>query len=386
MNNFSDLQKSVLTWLDKRSCYIESAKDLAWVERDPVVSHLFPLLYVINKENGGTFLSESVRKSARAAYLETHAKWLVREKRLKQILNLLYSENIDVIPLKGVILQSQLYRNSGIRRMGDIDLLVRPSQYLKAAELLLESGFILYPNNGFDSLVILQGKPISAISTEIIFVDKKNSWLIMEIHRHPFSTPWFIVGFNVNLDEIWGRTLPATEDIDPHGLWKIILSPYDTLALLVLHLALHGLQAMQTYLDIDLWIRNLPDTWEWERFLELVNQWQIRSVTYHALSICRDFMETPLPDKLLERLDPGWLARLRVRMLISSESILANRPSLGRRYTTLVKLALIDRLPLILLTLIKLAFPNKAWREHNPYKRSPLAHWLHVLHVVKRGD
>jgi hypothetical protein len=119
---------------------------------------------------------------------------------------------------------------------------------------------------------------------------------------------------------------------------------------------------------------------------DLVNQWQIRSSTYHVLSICRDFMGTPLPDGILKRLDPGWLARFRVKMLISSQSILADCPSMGRRYPTLVKLALIDRLPFIFVTLIKLAFPDKGWREHNPSWRGLLANWLHVLHVVRRGD
>ena len=56
---------------------------------------------------------------------------------------------------------------------------------------------------------------------------------------------------------------------------------------------------------------------------------------------------------VLERLDPGWLARLRVRLLITPESLLANRRTLGRRYPALVKLASIDSLPRIFLTLIK---------------------------------
>jgi hypothetical protein len=97
-------------------------------------------------------------------------------------------------------------------------------------------------------------------------------------------------------------------------------------------------------------------------------------------------MNTPLPGDLLQRLDPSWLARLRVKLLISTQSILANRPSLGKRYPTLVKLALIDSLPLILVTLLKLAFPPKTLHDYSPSRRSLLARWLHVLQVVKRGD
>jgi len=386
MNDPNAMKDSVLRWLDKRSCYIGNATDLAWVQGDPVVGHLFPALYVLNKQNGGIGLSDHIRQMARIAYLGTHASWMVREKRLSEILNILSSENISLIPLKGGILQSQLYRNSGIRRMVDIDLLVREVQYLPAAELLVETGFSLQPENGFDSLAVLTGKPLSVLPSEIMLADKSGSGLVLEIHRHPISSPWLIPGFNINVDEIWSGAIPVTGEMDPCGLWKITLSPYDTLATLVLHLALHGLQAMQTYLDVDLWIRNLPEAWEWERFLDMVDEWQIRSASYHVLAFCRDFMGTPLPDGILKRLDPGCLARWRVKMLISSGSILADRRVSGKRYPTLVKLAIIDRLPRILLTLIKLAFPGKAWREHDLSRGSLLAHWLHVLHVVKSGD
>ena len=97
-------------------------------------------------------------------------------------------------------------------------------------------------------------------------------------------------------------------------------------------------------------------------------------------------METPLPDSIIKHLDPGWLARFRVKILISSESILADRASVGKYYPTLVKLALIDRLPFIFITLIKLIFPAKAWSEYNLSGQSMLAHWLNVFRVAKRGD
>jgi len=386
INNISIMQQPILKWLEMRSCYLETAKDFEWVAGDPIVGHIYPMLYVLNKQNRGIGLSDSVRERTRFVYLETHARWLVREKWLREILSVLYRENINVIPLKGGILQSQLYRNSGIRRMGDIDLLVRPSQYLRAVELLLESGFVLHPDDGFDGLASLMQMSGSVLPAEIKFVDHQNSGFVLDIHRHLVSTPWLIPGFDINLDGIWGRLIPSTEDIDPQGLWKTILAPVDTLAYLILHLAMHGLQAMQTYLDVDLWIRNLPDPWDWALFLDLVDQWRIHSAAWHVLSICRDFMGTPLPDGLLKRLDPGWMARFRVKLLISSQLILANRPRLGKRYPTLVKLALIDRLPSIMVTLIKLAFPDKSWRAHNPPGRGLLAHWLHILQVVKRGD
>jgi hypothetical protein len=386
LDNFNFLEKPVLTWLERRSCYFEKAMDLEWVEGDPIVGHLFPILHFLNRENGAIHLTEKIHQKTRLAYLETHARELAREKWLKEILNLLQGEDIEVIPFKGCILQMQLYRNNGLRIMTDIDLLVREPQFLHAGEVLGKLGLKLHSNNGFDDLSFLMGIPLHMLPAEIKFVDNTDSSLILEIHRNLVTTPWLIPGFNIDLKEVWRRAYPATVEIDPNGLWRRILSSYDTLAALIVHEYMHGLQAMQSFLDIDLWIRNLSATWDWGEFLELVDLWKIRATTYHALSFCKHFMDTPLPDDLLKSLDPGWFSRWCLGWLITPESLLANRRTLGRRYPTLVKLALIDRLRDMVLILRKIIFPDKAWREKNLARRSLLAHWLHIWRVVRRGD
>jgi hypothetical protein len=146
------------------------------------------------------------------------------------------------------------------------------------------------------------------------------------------------------------------------------------------------LQVLKNYLDVDLWIRNLPSYWEWSRFIEIANQWQIRSAVFHVMLICRKFMATPVPEEVIKQIDPGWLARWRVRQLISPETLLADRSSLGKRYPTLVKLALADHLSSILLAVLKLAFPDKSMYTRHPVRQGILGHWLHVLDVIKRGD
>jgi hypothetical protein len=381
------LVEPVLHWLEARAPYVGGAGSLDWVIRDPVLACLVPALYVLDRQ-GLLHLSEGARQAAVQLYYGNKARWVLRAHRLKQVLGELHQAGISIIPLKGAILHSQLYHDSGLRSMSDIDILVRPEAFLNSVSLLLQCGLKFHPVIGFEDLAGLEGLSPAYWPGELIFTDGQD--LVLELHQNLVTTPWFIPAYPLDISAVWERSLSLLGECPEleaagDGLWTALLSPYDMLCHLCLHLALHGLQAIQTYLDVDLWIRALPPSWDWDQFIELVDQWQIRSAAYHSFTFCREFMGTHLPEGLLERLDPGWLARWRVSLLVSPASLLAARPTLGKRYPTLVKLALIDRLPCLLWILLKLAFPDKAWREQHPHQRNLFSHWAHVLDILKLG-
>ena len=378
----------VLHWVERRAQYLGMPGSLDWVVRDPVVGCLAPILFIMHREQRVT-LSESARELTAQLYYRNKARWIQRGHRLVKYIRTLQQAGIQVIPLKGAILADQLYHDSGLRTMCDIDILVRPGDFLPAARLLLQSGLRISPDDSFGDLTLLERLPVPYRPGEIGFSDGQG--LLIELHQNLITYPWFLPAYPLDIAAVWGRSLEKTDKGQAYhtpdeSIWQRFLSPYDTLVHLCLHLTLHGLQAMQTYLDVDLWIRNLPASWDWAEFIKLINKWQIRSATYHVLSFCREFMLTPLPENLLQQLDPGRLARWRVSLLISSEVLLANQSSPGKRYPTLVKLALIDRLPRLFWTLLKLAFPSQAWFNSNPQKRNRITHWLHVWQVLKRGD
>ncbi|HSA99809.1 MAG TPA: nucleotidyltransferase family protein [Anaerolineales bacterium] len=354
--------------------------------QDPIVSCLLPALYILDK-NGKIQLSEESRGVAKNRYLRNKSRWMMSEYRLKPILDLFCQAGIDVIPLKGAILQSLLYRDSGIRSLADVDILVHSDEFLCAANLLVQSGLALVKNNL--TLAELEKLPPAHLPGELSFYDRNGFGI--DLHRNLLPSQWFSKVYSVETGAVWERSVRLFPEEQAAraggaGLWKRILSPYDLLAHLCLHSALHGLQLLKSYLDIDLWVRNLPPTWEWSRFIEITSQWQIRSAVFHVMIICRDFMETPVPDHVLKQLDPGWLARWRVRQLISPKTLLTGRSSLGTRYPTLVKLSLADHVSIIFLTVLKLVFPDKSMYTRHPVQKGILGHWLHIFDVIKRGD
>lgn len=309
-----DLHEPVLHWLSQRARYVEDTNDLDWVLRDPIVSCLLPALYILNRK-GKIHLSERACEAVKNIYLTNKAHWMMSEHRLKRILDALYQADIEVIPLKGGILQGLLYRNSGIRSMNDLDILVRPENYKDSANLLIQSGLMLVPTNRFQSLTQLDELPDANWPGELSFHDGHGFGI--DLHRNFLTNQWFSTVYCLDINAVWERSVRLSDEEQAtkaagEGLWKLLLSPYDMLAHLCLHSALHGLQNTKSYLDVDLWIRNLPASWDWSRFIEIANQWQIRSAVFHMMIICKKFMGTPVPDDILKQIDPGWLARWRV--------------------------------------------------------------------------
>ena len=202
------------------------------------------------------------------------------QNRLVQISDRLDEHGIVCLPLKGASLQGQVYGDSGLRSMSDIDLLIRTEDWQRATHVLVDLGFRLSPEGGLDDLASLANIPDGSWPTEVVFVD--GNGLMIELHRHLISTPWFLPAYQIEMGTIWERSQQL--------LPQRSLSSMDILAHLCLHAAMHGLLAMQTFFDIDVWVRSLPENWDWEGFIELVGNWQLRSAAYHALSFSQYFM------------------------------------------------------------------------------------------------
>jgi hypothetical protein len=69
------------------------------------------------------------------AYRFHAIRTLVREHAIKKVLNVLYSEGVEPILVKGWAV-ARLYPQPGLRPYGDIDLVVRPEQYSFAADVI----------------------------------------------------------------------------------------------------------------------------------------------------------------------------------------------------------------------------------------------------------
>jgi hypothetical protein len=200
---------------------------------------------------------------------------------------------------------------------------------------------------------------------------------------------WFKTPFPVDMRAVWARATPTSiqGSSQPSALaWQLNLSPYDTLAYLCLHLGLHGLQIMKSFLDIDLFLHSLPSDWDWSVYLDLVEKWHIRSISFHAFSFCQNFFDTSIPEDVLQALEPSNFDRWQMRLLISPEGILGDRQTLGTRYPTLAKFALIDNTRSKAKTLWHVFLPDRSIISRSAKNHTIFDHWRHIYRVIKRGD
>jgi hypothetical protein len=79
-------------------------------------------------------VSEIVELGRRAAIPNQMLTWAV--------LRLLSADGIDAVPLKGPLLAERLHGDRGMRLSQDVDILVRPREMVRAAEVLRKAGYL----------------------------------------------------------------------------------------------------------------------------------------------------------------------------------------------------------------------------------------------------
>lgn len=247
------------------------------------------------------FPVETPREIRDAAYRlaeENRVRYLFFiEPELDRILATLNREGIQVIALKGAALNRLVYRDLGLRPIGDVDLLIQ-EQHLSRARAL------------FDELGYSQNTPSSED------LDKRDSYhycprllspdgsVEIELHRHLVrrSSPLY---FEVH--DLWRQA--REKGIGNQNVW--ILGPVDLISHLCLKFFLdrglrqHSYAALRQLADIDETLTFYAEELDWS---VLVRQAQARSHAapiFCALYTARKLLGSRIDQKALDRLRPA---------------------------------------------------------------------------------
>ena len=181
-----------------------------------------------------------MKGDAATVYYLRIAAWIRRDAGLAALLDAFERREIGVIPLKGWALK-HVYPQPHERDMGDVDLLVRQADFLKAVKLLEDEGFSMQRNPFLSdpySLVLL---PPEFWPCELSF--RSESGLMIDLHWHLVSAYWYQLIFPVDMAALWQRATQQDDTLDQLA----VLSNEDMLAHLCLHNGLHGLQVVHGY-------------------------------------------------------------------------------------------------------------------------------------------
>jgi hypothetical protein len=235
-------------------------------------------------------------EQAQRRYYATMLRNSTLADQLLRVLAAFQQAGIAALPVKGLVLAETLYGSLALRPLGDLDVLVRPSDLLRARAILGELGFAQAAEPGFENANHPFHDPP-------YYRRAVGGPICLELHWGLWASHFF----QLDPDALWQRAVPA----QIHGATLSILSPEDTL----LHLAIHRSRSalrLRFVCDVAELLRRHRATLDWEYLLAQTQAAGARTTMFYTLALAADLLEAPLPDGLLARLQ---VSRMKRRLL-----------------------------------------------------------------------
>lgn len=199
------------------------------------------------------------------------------------LLKYLNSNNIPVIPLKGIFMVNTVYDNIGLRPMGDIDLLIKNENIDIVKKHLINSAYLTSINKRskyIDDLRINHHIPP-------LFKDK----ITFEIHYRLCSYP---EPYSSGIEEIWKRSI----NIQQKGKEFNILCVEDLIIYHCFHINKHleaGKIRIGQFCDIPQILIKYKDKIDWERLYRFCRLYNLPGTVTQILHVCNYYFNLNIP-------------------------------------------------------------------------------------------
>ncbi len=210
------------------------------------------------------------------------------------------------ILLKGISLLNTVYKNPGLRHLGDIDLLIRKQEYPEVREKLESADYVFSDE--------MQGLADPRDLNSILC--HKNSpptpQPALHIHWNLINTvlPVSLTKPRVDLDAIWKQSVV----LPTHPSFRV-LSPTHQIIYYAYHHLKHSFDRLIRLHDLDLTIRYYHDSIDWSEVLNETRRFNLARTVYYPFHLAKRMLTTPIPDNIIDGLRPKKLTLLENRML-----------------------------------------------------------------------
>lgn len=292
-----------------------------------------------------------------------------------RILQAFALKGIPVIVLKGLALLDRIYPQRDQRKMGDIDLLVRRSDWTLSSAILDAEGYHV-------DQVGLDWTPNFAKEFMGEVPYRKGS-VVIDLHWHLVVMQWYRHATAFDLEGIWSRAVPTTLD----GMPALRLCPEDELIHLCYHTALHhGLAHQQGSKDIARVARTEIRSLNWPTLARRARAWRVSVACWAALRVARELDSEAIPQASLDALQvPRWRQTL---LYLFIERARSGQQALVSGRMRFLGLLLVDRLRDLPTVICRGLFPSRRWIETRFGLSPRAARWRQVtypLEVLARG-
>ncbi len=241
-----------------------------------------------------------------------------------QLASLFQSAQIPVVALKGIYLANHIYPHSGMRQMGDIDLLVPESDLSRAREILIAQGYKQRVDFAYADI-----QAEIEIAHHLAPFIKEGSPTI-ELHWHIVKPGESHFVFPV--DELWRRTVPCAIG----QASALALTKEATFVHLCMHVSYHHLFAfgLRPLVDVHTLVSTFGDQLDWDEIAACGTSWQANRGILLTLAVAHRLFGTQIPRQFKEAEDiPDEVQKLVVEQIFSDASDSHNLTLLAKLYS-----------------------------------------------------
>ena len=283
--------------------------------RGAIRYNVAPLLYHRLKGcSAGEVIPADVVRKLRESYLNNALKNVHLYQDLSKVIRAFQSKGIPVIVLKGAHLAKVVYGNIALRRMCDLDLLVKKEDLPRAVNTLMEMNY-------YSPYVPFKIKDACDKSQHLPpFINERA--VPIEIHWHIVrpDIPFFLT---IDIDGLWKRAQPAIID----DVQVLVLSPEDLILHLCTHIIRHIVEfiGLRSFCDLSEIIRHYQDEIDWEQLQIRSKEWRMDRTLYPILSLLKELLGESVPEDMLgvlksNSVDADLVAELRECIILEIDS------------------------------------------------------------------
>lgn len=233
-----------------------------------------------------------VRRQLQGYFIRTGLENLRLYSRIAPVLQALWELSIGAIVLKGAFLAQTVYTSPALRSMGDADILVHRQDLQRVTQLLYAQGW--HQSQPIETQPArFSGHQLAVFALDSTHIDVH--WSI-EDEGSPFL---------IDSDGLWERVAEFRFG-DARAL---ALSPEDLILHLCLHTAYgHGwlqfIGRLRGIYDIAATAAHYVGRIDWNVLVQRAITWRMSNCAWLALSLARDLLRGPIPERTVELLAP----------------------------------------------------------------------------------
>jgi len=236
-------------------------------------------------------------------YSDTEERISSYLKELDRVADLFNEINIPLVALKNSGIARAIYPYPGLVPMGDVDTLVRRSDFIDAHNILINNGYKIISPDKYHVADVNSGYRTGGNEYCTVLGDKKE--LRFELQWRSVEGRFLRPDQEPDGDELIDRSISVK------GSKLRILSPEDNLLQVCLHTAKHSFvraPGFRLHLDADRIING--QNIDWDIFASKVISHQVMIPTFFSLSIPKVLFNTNIPDTILSKIKPGSMQKV----------------------------------------------------------------------------